>query len=293
MLTLFEKKCIPVEDIVHKLTDLPVAEKSQHKYFIKKNLKELEQCTKHKPVFSRLNEYWNYLSPQLLYHLVRMFPSLASMMKEVELYDTQLFYFRNLTLLRLFCEVDSEYIKPPEGFTEIVVKFESHVTEDPTLQHVEDFREKYARHHQLRDFALMLVDKGEIGSFIVSFTAPNCILQQLVESIPTDIFKEFGVIQLKTAEYCIFSKFMQTTKETSAASNFLGASAIHSADDTTSLQTMKTHHSAKLSVITQLVVSPLHLTRRCSPETVSIPGKLFNMSVWNLYPTFLYLSIRP
>ena len=199
----FQEQQIEVDDIVYKLTDLPAAEKSQHKFFIDKKLQELERCTKHKPLFSRLNGYWNYLSPQLLYHLITtFFPSLKSLLEDKESYDTDLSGFRNLTLLRLFCEIDNEYIEPPEGFSKIVAKFESNVTEDPTLQHVEDFRDRYARHHRLRDFALMLAARGETGSFIVSFVIPNSIIEILEENIPTDLLQEFGVTQLTIADKC-------------------------------------------------------------------------------------------
>ena len=211
----FQEQQIEVGDIVYKLTDLPAAEISQHKFFIKENLQELERCTKHKPLFSRLNGYWNYLSPQLLYHFITtFFPGLKSLVKDKKSYDRNLFYFRNLTLLRLFCKIDNEYVEPPEGFSKIVAKFESNVTEDPTLQHVENFRDMYARHHRLRDFALMLAARGETGSFIVSFVIPNSIIEILEENIPTDLLQEFGVTQLTIAGKCIYPDFVETTTVT-------------------------------------------------------------------------------
>ena len=37
-------------DVVYKLTALPAAEESEHKFFIMNNLKDLEACEEHQPI---------------------------------------------------------------------------------------------------------------------------------------------------------------------------------------------------------------------------------------------------
>ena len=200
-----EVKGTPIAEVIHMLTALPASEKSEHKLFFDKNLLDLWQYAKfemYSPLFSRLNTYWNYLSPQLLYHLMRKF---TIGMRELDSYDIELFYFRSFTLLSLFCQIDSEYIRPPEGFSKVVVKFEERaVSGDPTLQHVEKFRKKYASHYRLRDFALMLVARGEIGSFIITFMLPSSLFESLNEDIPTEILKEFGITHLAIDGSCVY-----------------------------------------------------------------------------------------
>ena len=61
------------------------------------------------------------------------------------------------------------------------------------MQDVERFRMRYARHYKLRDFALMLVTKVKIGSFIVSFVIPGLYVKLLRQNIPKDILQEFSV----------------------------------------------------------------------------------------------------
>ena len=204
---LLEKKEICIKDIILELTELPASEKSEHKLFFEEHLRDLWQYTQfgeYKPLFSRLNDYWNYLSPQLLYHLMRTY---FIGMKELELYDVQLFYFRNQTLLTLFCQVDKEYKEPPKGFSTIVLKFKTdHIAGDPTLEHVEEFRRKYASHYRLRDFALMLVAKGEIGSFIITFMVPISLTERLQNNIPVETLEEFGVTQVAISGICFYSR---------------------------------------------------------------------------------------
>ena len=201
-----EVKKVQIEHFVHELTVLPACEQSEHEKFFDKHLDDLEKCTRYRPLFSRLNRHWNYLSPQLLNHLIDKILETATARKEMVSYNSGLAMFRSHTLLELFCEIDSEYIEPPEKFSTIRLRFHKQNVPKgpPTLQDVEEFRRRYTRHYKLREFALMLA-ACETGSFLLSFVVPNSILELLKRDVPTAILEEFGITQLEVAGYCVFS----------------------------------------------------------------------------------------
>ena len=205
VLSLLEIQSIAVDQIVYNLTLLPASEMSQHEPYFQENLEKLEKCTKCRPLFSRLNLYWNYLSPQLLFHLVREFLPRTVAIREMTCYSEKIKHFRCCTLLKLFCQIEEEDIEPPDGFSKIVAKFERRISTTTTLQDVENFRLRLARHYRLRDFALMLKPKVMPGSFIVSFLVPNSVLMRLKLNIPQrDIFDKFGITQMNLDGHCVF-----------------------------------------------------------------------------------------
>ena len=211
VITLLQQRQIELDVVVNTLTALPASEQAEHESFFDKHLEELERCTKYRPLFSRLNGHWNYLSPQLLYHLVSQFLKTTDAKAKMDSYDRYLVFFRKQTLLRLFCELDTQYMEPVEGFSKIMVKFEKIIPKDPTLQDVEDFRIKFARHYRLRDFALMLIAKATFGSFIVSFMVPNSVLERLRKDVPTEVLKKFGITQLNVGGLSVYPNLMEVT----------------------------------------------------------------------------------
>ena len=107
--------------------------------------------------------------------------------------------------LQLFCQIEEEDIKLPEGFSKIVAKFQKHISEKTTLEDVEKFRLRLARHYRLRDFALMLKPKIRPGSFIVSFFAPNSVLERLKVDVPKkETFEDFGITRMDVDEHCVY-----------------------------------------------------------------------------------------
>ena len=200
------KRRIAVKYAVLKLTALPASQKSEHRSFFKENLHELEKCTEYESLFARLNPYWNYLSPQLLYHLIKGFLNRTEAKKGMDSYNSELCQFRNKTLLRLFCQIDTERKNPPEDFFLIVARFERDipVPDDITLQHVENFRQMYGKNYGLRDFALMLSAEVELNSYLVSFMAPRSIIGKLQSSIPKLILVKFGITGLNIAGKCVY-----------------------------------------------------------------------------------------
>lgn len=206
-LQLFEKGHILVKRVVYELTSLKVGEDSESDLFLMSNLKDLEECNEFMKIFSRLNRHWNYLSPQLLYHLIEKFHSKTDVQKDKEVYDEQLHEFFKRTLLEHFCNVDEQHKEPPEGFSMIVAKFnENHTPRDLTLQRVDDFRNKYTRTYRLRDFSLMLFSRIKENSYLISFMVPHSVIQVLTKPsyFSQQICKDFGVTKILFDDNCIY-----------------------------------------------------------------------------------------
>ena len=204
--------CIAVRDVVGKLTELPVSEQREHQYFLLQHLSELERSVEHRSVFARLDFHWNYLSPQLLYHLIHVFLFRTDVEQQRKLYDSKLERFRTMTLLSRFCQIENEYMSPPINFSFIVVKFKEKVPvpDDITLQHVEKFRLTFAKCHRLRDFALMLFTEVRVNSYIVSFLVPSSVVEMLQCNVPQQVLIRFGVTGLNVAGECVFGDLVVT-----------------------------------------------------------------------------------
>ena len=67
-----------------------------------------------------------------------------------------------------------------------------------TLEVVEQFRQEYAYHYNLRECAMMLAEIRP-GSFVVTWFVPLCIIKKLREDVPSFIFKKYSILNLKVA----------------------------------------------------------------------------------------------
>ena len=173
-----ERGLVQMGIVLYELTTLPPGEFVEHETFFDKHLDDLEKCTRYRPLFSRLNRHWNYLSPQLLNHLIDRISCLqwGGAREEMVSYNSDLAQFQKRTLLELFCQIDFQHIEPPEKFSTIKARFDKENVPKgpPTLQDVEDFRWRYARHHKLREFALMLVSSAQTESDRGKSPTPLC-----------------------------------------------------------------------------------------------------------------------
>ena len=183
---------IPITDIIREVTELPASKVAEHESYIpEEEIKELDKCMQYDVLFSRLNPHWNYLSPNFLYHLIVTF---LKTIEEMVTYNTDLSQFRSQTLVRLFAQTNQQEIQLPEGFSSMILaRFEEGVPEDMTLQHVEDFRMKYSKHHKLCEFALLLIPNLKAAPFSVPFCVPKVVTKRLKHNVPTNLFKEFGI----------------------------------------------------------------------------------------------------
>lgn len=215
---LLDDNNVGVKYVVHKLTELPASEVSQHKMFLDKKLYELMKCLEHIALFSALNLYWNFLSPHLLAHIIKKLPALHSLKEEMHLYMKELYQFKTQTPLEIFCQINEEYVEIPEELCTVVATFKRKVKVNTTLQEVDIFRSKYARHYKLRDFALMF-KSAKKGSFIVTFLVPESILEILMHDIPGEILKECDIMTLEIGGQCIYKSNAEQSEPSALHSN--------------------------------------------------------------------------
>ena len=206
---LLEASSTAVNKVVYKLSNLSPKEKTQHKAYLTENQQTLSDQKDHIALFTSLNLHWDYLSPQLFDHLVNKLDCLKELKEEMNKYNKTLKTFRVTTPLTLFCEIHRKRFEPTDGFCKMVKKYKSELSKDKTLQDVEEFRQKYAGHHQLYEFALQLYSIVP-GSFIVTFLVPESVVDILKENVPENMLKRFGIARLEIAGCCVYSDSTKT-----------------------------------------------------------------------------------
>ena len=197
-----EKCKVTVTRVVDALTDLPADDVEEHKQFIQSHIKVLYQSSNHSELFGTMSFNMNYLSYQLLDYIADEFK--LEIRKEMEAYKNDLQQFRKETPLILFCRTQKRHVTPPADFQEVVAKFEwpqNH--DDVTLEVVEQFRQKYACHYKLRDYAMMLAEVRP-NCFIITWYIPQSIVERLRAKIPRAILKKYDVTKLEIAGSCVY-----------------------------------------------------------------------------------------
>ena len=209
---LLKASSTEVNEVVYELSDLSPEEKTQHKAYLTENQQTLSNQKDHIALFTSLNLHWDYLSPQLFDHLVNKLDCLKELKEEMKKYNETLKTFRVTTPLTLFCELHRKHFEPTDGFCKMVKKYKSKLSKDMTLQ---EFRQKYADHHQLYEFALQLYNIVP-GSFIVSFLVPESVVDILMGNVPENMLKRFGIARLEIAGCCVYSDSTKTVASSTA-----------------------------------------------------------------------------
>ena len=196
-----EKCNISINQIADALTSLPADDVEEHKVFLESHISVLYQAPDHSQLFGTLSLNWNYLSYQLLDHLIKEFD--LDTRNDMESYKQDLQMFREKTPLSTFCDTQKKkWVKPSPEFKEVVVKF--NWPQNVTLEVVEQFRQAYANHYNLRECAIMLAAIRS-GSFIVTWYIPESIVYKLKGDLPESLFKKYLVMNLEIAGICMFS----------------------------------------------------------------------------------------
>ena len=204
-----ERLRVPVKRVAEVLTSLPADGMDNAKTFLKNNKTELYQAPDHFELFGTMNFHWNYQNYQLLDHLIQEF-KLEGVKGEMKTYKEDLQQFRKKTPLKLFCQSQKQkLIKPPPDFHEVVAEFDW--PDDVTLDVVEEFRQGYAGHYNLRECAMMLA-LVRPGSFIITWFIPGSIMEKLKVKVPTSILKKYSVTKLEIAGECVYPKAMNKVK---------------------------------------------------------------------------------
>ena len=198
---------IAVAAMPNILTQIKASE--SHELFLDKKLDEFGECKTHYTLFGKLNLYWNYLAYDLLYQLIKVLygkhpQAFEKVHKEMTVYKSDMEMFKSSTSLKLFCAVQPMPLDiAPPGFKEVVGEFEW--PKDITLEAVEKFQQRYARHYRLRECA-MIVNSIIPGSFKVTWFLPISIIDILAERTEDilDLFVEFNVMKLTLNGNCIY-----------------------------------------------------------------------------------------
>ena len=199
-----EKRKVSVKQVADALMDLPVDDMEEHKQFLESHLSVLYQAHDQSELFGALSFNMNYLSYQLLEYLVCEFG--LEVKEEMERYKSDLRRFRESTPLLLFCRAQRKrYVEPPSRFVEVVAKFEW--PKDVTLEVVEQFRQEYACHYNLRECSMMLAEIRP-GSFVIAWFVPDCIVATLMANLPEGVLEKYA-----TAELLVAGKLVYTTDE--------------------------------------------------------------------------------
>ena len=195
------KKMIPVPQVVNALTDLPADDINEHKHFLETHLSVYYQANNHAELIGQLSFNMNYLSYQLLDYLVNEF-DLVEVKGKMTIYKSDLQQFRTKTPLALFCRTQKrKRIKPTAEFREMVAEFEW--SENVTLEDVEQFRQEYSTHYNLRECAMMIAQIRS-GSYIITWFIPESVVEKLKAKVPREILNKYCVTKLEIAGACVY-----------------------------------------------------------------------------------------
>ena len=197
-----EKKPIAVSKVADALTSLsPDHDDNHDRKFLESHTPALFRAANTAEQFGTINFHWSYLDPSLLDHLIRDF-NLEEVKGEMETYKSDLGQFRKKTPLTLFCRAQrKKRARLSPDFQEVVAEFDW--PNDVTLEVVEQFRQEYADHYGLREFAMM-VAQVRPGSFIVTWFVPESVVEKLKGKLPRDILKKYSVTKLEIAGTCVY-----------------------------------------------------------------------------------------
>ena len=196
-----EKQRVPVDQVADSLTSLSPDDDDHHKMFAESHVSDLFKADNIAEQFGTMNSHWNYLDPSLLDHLVSDF-NLEEVKGQMETYKSDLGQFRKKTPLTLFCRAQrKKRVRLSPDFQEVVAEFDW--PNDVTLEAVEQFRQEYASHYNLHEFAMM-VAQARPGSFIVTWFVPESVVEKLKGKVPRAILKKYSVTKLEIAGTCVY-----------------------------------------------------------------------------------------
>ena len=196
-----KKLRVSVERVADVLTSLAADEDDHHKMFLESHVSALFRAADIPELFGTMNFHWNYLDPPPLDDLVDEF-DLEEVKVQMEVYKSDLQQFRMKTPLTLFCRTQKrKRMRPPGEFQEMVAEFDW--PENVTLEVVEQFRQEYASHYNLRDCAIIVAEIRPC-SFIITWFIPRSIVDVLRQQVPKPIIEKYFVRKLTIAGLCVY-----------------------------------------------------------------------------------------
>lgn len=188
-----ESRSIDVKAVVKSLTNLPADDKEEHKVFLETHIDDLLQAKSYEKLCALISiHYWNYLAYHLLEYFITKF-SVEEVKGKMETYKSDLQQFLWDTPLEVFCETQKKKIvEVPKGFEKVVANFTWPKSEKVTLGKVEEYRQTYAYHYKLREFAILLITVQR-GSFTAVWCVPVSIVEYLKKEVAEDILLKYEV----------------------------------------------------------------------------------------------------
>ena len=197
-----DKHKVGVTDVADALTSLSPDDDECHKLFLKDNVEKLYGASSNTVLFGTMNFHWNYLDPSLLNHLVREL-KLVEVKPDMITYQSELKQFRMKTPLNLFCQTQrKKNVELSPQFRKIIAK--CNWPNNVTLEVCEQFRQEYASHYKLHEFAMMVAD-ARSGSFIITWFIPESLAEKLKGKVPVQILKKYSITTLTVAGVCVYS----------------------------------------------------------------------------------------
>ena len=196
-----ERKKVPVQDVAEVLMSLSPDEDECHRMFLESRIKAFAAAVDNLELFLTMDFHWNYLDPSLLNHLVTEL-ELVEVKPDMTTYQSQLQQFRMKTPLNLFHQTQrKKKIKLSPEFKEMVAEFK--LPNDVSLEVLEQFRQEYASHYNVHEFAMMVADVRS-GSFIITWFIPESIAEKLKGKVPVLILRKYLVTSLTVAGVCVY-----------------------------------------------------------------------------------------
>ena len=196
-----ERKKIPVKDVAEVLVSLSPDDDECHRMFLKSHIKEFAAAVDNFELFLTMDFHWNYLDPSLLDHLVTEL-ELVEVKPDMTTYQSELQQFRMKTPLNLFHQTQKKKkIKLSPEFKEMVAEFE--LSNDVSLEVLEQFRQEYASHYKVHEFAMMMANVRP-GSFIITWFIPESVAEKLKGKVPVQILRKYSVTTLTVAGVCVY-----------------------------------------------------------------------------------------
>ena len=196
-----EKHKILVQDVAEVLTSLSPDDDECHRIFLESHIKVFATAVNNSELFMTMNFHWNYLDPSLLNHLVTEL-ELVEVKPDMTTYQSELRQFRMKTPLNLFCQTQRrKKVKLSPEFREMVAEFK--FPNDVSLEVLEQFRQEYASHYKLHEFAMMVADVRS-GSFIITWFIPESVAEKLKRKVPVHILRKYSVTNLTVAGVCVY-----------------------------------------------------------------------------------------
>ena len=201
-----EKNGVTVEDLLNKLTMLPIALRREFQDSLTREIAMFgDTCTSISHAFRLIiNPLTTFLDYKLLEHLISKFGSSQLKQDMSDYVDDVTNFKRETTVAELMDHwdgIEDESLK----FTELQVRF----GEDPTkctLERLDRFRRKFCSRYKLSEFVMILIHLKP-GSFIAFWRIPTVLVGDITESASQrddPFFDEENILAISVAGKQIF-----------------------------------------------------------------------------------------